>query len=86
MVKFSTAEAREKLGKIIQRAAVEKERIILTRRGKELAALVPIEDMRFLEELEDRLDLEEARAALAEAQADSERPFPWEKLKTELGL
>jgi prevent-host-death family protein len=86
MVKFSTAEAREKLGMIIQRAAVEKERIVLTRRGKELAALVPIEDMRFLEELEDRLDLEEARAALAEAKADPERPIPWEKLKAELGL
>lgn len=86
MVKFSTAEAREKLGKIIQKAAVEKERIILTRRGKELAALVPMEDMRFLEELEDRLDLEEARAALAEAKADSERSIPWERLKAELGL
>lgn len=86
MVKFSTAEAREKLGKIIQKAAVDKERIVLTRRGKEMAALVPIEDMRFLEELEDRLDLEEARAALAEAQADPERPIPWERLKAELGL
>jgi prevent-host-death family protein len=86
MVKFSTAEARGKLALIIQKAAVEKERIILTRRGKELAALVPIEDMRFLEELEDRLDLEEARAALAEAKGDPERPIPWERLKAELGL
>jgi len=86
MVKFSTAEARGKLALIIQKAAVEKERIILTRRGKELAALVPIEDMRFLEELEDRLDLEEARAALAEAKANPEQPIPWEKLKAELGL
>jgi prevent-host-death family protein len=86
MVKFSTAEAREKLGKIIQKAAVDKERIVLTHRGKELAALVPMEDMRFLEELEDRLDLEEARAALAEAKANPERPIPWEKLKAELGL
>ena len=86
MVKFSTAEARGKLSLIIQKAAVDKERIVLTRRGKEMAALVPIEDMRFLEELEDRLDLEEARAALAEAQADPERPILWEKLKAELGL
>ncbi len=86
MVKFSTAEAREKLGQIIQKAAVDKERIVLTRRGKELAALVPMEDMKFLEELEDRLDLEEARAALAEAEADPERSIPWERLKAELGL
>jgi prevent-host-death family protein len=86
MVKFSTAEARGKLGKIIQKAAVDKERIVLTRWGKEMAALVPIEDMRFLEELEDRLDLEEARAALAEAKANPERPIPWENLKADLGL
>ena len=85
MVKFSTAEAREKLGMIIQKAAVEKERIVLTRRGKELAALVPMEDVRFLEELEDRLDLEEARAALAEANADPERPIPWGKAQGRTG-
>jgi prevent-host-death family protein len=74
------------LGQIIQKAAVDKERIVLTRRGKELAALVPMEDMRLLEELEDRFDLEEARVALAEAKADPERPIPWERLKAELGL
>ena len=86
MVKFSTAEAREKFGSIIKKAAVDKERIVLTKRGKDFAALVPIEDMRLLEELEDRLDLEEARAALAEAKADTTPPVAWEKLKAELGL
>jgi prevent-host-death family protein len=86
MVKFTTAEAREKFGSIVKKAALDKERVVLTRRGKELAALVPMEDVRLLEELEDRLDLEEARAALAEAQADPEKTIPWEKLKAELGL
>jgi PHD/YefM family antitoxin component YafN of YafNO toxin-antitoxin module len=60
--------------------------VVITHRGKDLAALVPIEDARFLEELEDRLDLEEARAALAEAKADPEQSIPWETLKAELGL
>lgn len=86
MVKCSTAEARGKLGRIIKKTAVDKERVVITHRGKDMAALVPIEDMRFLEELEDRLDLEEARAALAEAKADPEKPIPWENLKAELGL
>ena len=72
--------------RLSKRLRSKKKGSILTRRGKELAALVPMEDMRFLEELEDRLDLEEARAALAEAKADPERPIPWEKLKAELGL
>ena len=45
---------------------------------------MPIEDLAFLEELEDRLDLEEARAALAEAGTDG--TIPWEKVKKDLGL
>ena len=47
---------------------------------------MPIEDVRLLEELEDRLDLEEARGALAEAKADTTPPIAWEKLKADLGL
>ena len=39
---------------------------MLRRRGKEVAAVVPIDDLRLLEELEDRIDLLDARAALAE--------------------
>ncbi len=86
MEKLSTDEAREKFDSIVKKAAQDKERIVLTRRGKDFAALVPIEDVRLLEDLENRLDLEEARAALAEAKADPTKSVPWEKLKAELGL
>ena len=86
MKRCSAAEARGKLGSIFKKAAEDKERVVITHRGKDLVALVPIEDMRFLEELEDRLDLEEARAALAEAKVDPEKSIPWENLKAELGL
>ena len=81
MRKVSTAEARDQLSTIINRAAFGKERVVLTRHGKELAAVVPIEDVRLLEELEDRFDLEAARDALKE-----EGSIPWEKVKAELGL
>ena len=86
MEKFSTAEAREKFGSIVKKAAQDKERIVLTKRGKDFVALVPIEDMRLLEDLEDRLDLEDARAALAEAKADTTPSVSWDRLKAELGL
>lgn len=86
MEKFSTAEAREKFGSIVKKAAEDKERIVLTKRGKEWAALVPMEDVRLLEDLEDRLDLEEARAALAEAKAEPAPSVSWEMLKAEMGL
>jgi hypothetical protein len=49
-----------------------------------VAAVVPIEDVKLLEELEDRIDLEEARAALAETK--SKGTIPWEKIKADLGL
>ena len=81
MGKVSTVEARDQLSTIINRAAFGKERVVLTRRGKELAAVVPIEDVKLLEELEDRLDLEAAREALKE-----EGTIPWEQVKAELGL
>lgn len=81
MSKVSTVEARERFSDIINRAAFGKERVVLTRRGKELAAVVPIEDMRLLEELENYMDVEAARQALKE-----EGTIPWEKVKAELGL
>jgi len=61
--------------------AYGKDRVVLERRGKPLAALVPVEDLELLEELEDRLDLEAAKKALK-----APGRVPWEKLKKELGL
>ena len=81
---ISTVKAREQLSTVINRTAFGKERIVLTRRGKEVAAVVPIEDVKLLEELEDRIDLEEARAALVETK--SKGTIPWEKIKADLGL
>ena len=67
MPTLDATKARDEFADTINRAAYGKERVILTRRGRELAAVVPIEDVRLLEELEGRLDLQDARAALAEA-------------------
>ncbi len=81
---MSTVDARSQLSEIINRAAFGKERMILTRRGKEIVAVVPIEDVKLLESLEDRIDLEEARSALAESK--KKVTVSWEKIKKELGL
>lgn len=67
MTELSIAEAREQFSEAINRAAYGKERIVVTRRGKPLAAIVPIEDMEAMEAIEDRIDLEEAAKARAEA-------------------
>ena len=84
MTKLSAAEARNEFSEILNRAAFGKERIVLTRRGKDLAAIVPIEDLELLERLEDRIDLEDARAALAEVRESG--TVTWEKIKSDLGL
>jgi len=84
MTKVSTAEARNEFSEILNRASFGKERIVLTRRGKDLAAVVPMEDLELLERLEDRIDLEDARAALMEVRESG--AVTWEKLKSDLGL
>lgn len=84
MMSLSTAQARDQFAEVINRAAYGKERIVLTRRGKALVAVVPIEDVELLRELEDRIDLEDAEAAIAEAERDGY--IPWETVKAELGL
>jgi prevent-host-death family protein len=86
MTRLSVSKAREEFPEVVNRAACAKERTIVSLRGKALAAVIPIEDLRLLDRLAreemDRLDLEDARAALAEPGEN----IPLEVVKKELGL
>ena len=84
MGQVNTVNARAQFSEIINRAAFGKERVTLTRRGKEIVAVVPIEDVMLLEALEDKIDLDEARAALAESKKKG--TVSWDKIKKELGI
>jgi len=64
---IATADAREKFLELIDLVTHNKERVVLTRRGKEIAAIVPIEDLQLLNESENNHDLQEATDALKEA-------------------
>jgi len=79
-VRKDETEIREAL----RRVKAEGERVILEEDGEPAGALVPIEDLRFLEELEERHDLEAYRAALAEA--EREGTVPLEKILEEYGI
>jgi prevent-host-death family protein len=81
MSDVSTKEARNHFGELINRAAFGKERVVLTRRGKKLVALVPLEDLELLNKLEDQMDLAAVEEALKEPGT-----IPWEKVKKELGF
>lgn len=85
MSEYPASQAREQLSELISKAAYGKERVILTRRGKKLVAIVPIEDLELIEQLEDDEDIRDAREALARLKSGEEKTIPWEKVKSQLG-
>jgi prevent-host-death family protein len=81
MTHLAASSLRQKLADALNRVAYKGERIVLERRGKDVAALVSLQDLAVLEALEDRIDLEAAREALKEPGS-----VPWETVKARLGL
>ena len=60
------SKEREGFADAINRAAFGNERVLLRRRGRAVAAVVPLNDLRLLEALENRIDLVDALSALAQ--------------------
>ena len=63
---MTTADARKHFADIVNKVAYGNEPIVLTRRGQEIAALISIEELELLQQIEDRMDIEDAKKALAE--------------------
>jgi len=64
---INTIDAKEQFSELVNQVAHNKERVILTRRGKEIAALISMEDFKLLMSTQDKHDLREAAEALKEA-------------------
>lgn len=68
------------LAHVVRRAEGEHRRFIVRDGGDDIAAIIPLADLHLLLRLEeeelDRIDLEEARRALADP--DDGPPIPWE--------
>ena len=77
---LSISAARQNLADLGNRVALRGERLIIERRGRNLFALVPVEDLELLERLEDEADLDAIRQRL------NEPSRPLADLKAELGL
>jgi prevent-host-death family protein len=84
MTRLSVNSVRKELAETLNRVSYKGERVVVERRGKGVAAIVPVEDLELLEALEDRLDLDAARAALKEAEIKG--TVSWARLKKELGV
>ncbi len=80
--KITTADARKKLSDIINRVAFGDESFVLTRRGEPIAALISMEELQVLQELEDKIDIEDAW----KAKNEPGEPISWDELKKELEL
>lgn len=80
---ITTADAKKEFSELINRVSHNKERFILTRRGKDIAVVIPIEDLRFLQASQDKSDLQEAHEALKEAR--NQGTISLEDLKNEIG-
>ncbi len=86
MTHLDISTARRELFDTVNRVAYGKENIVLCRRGKDMAILVPIEYLPLLEEMEERLEVEAAEAAEVEAASKGETPIPWKEASTMLDL
>lgn len=80
---INTADAKEDFSELINRVSHNKERILLTRRGKAVAAIIPIEDLTAIDDAQSKQELEEAMEALKEAR--SEGAISLEELKERIG-
>jgi prevent-host-death family protein len=78
--KVTSSAARSEFAELVNRAAYGGERVIVHRRKKPVAAVVPLADLELLEQLEDRIDLEDVRRRL------NEPTVPWSKIKKDLDL
>ena len=81
---MTAKEARERFSDLVNRTAFAKERVVVTRNNRRMAAMVPVEDLELLELLEDHVDLQAAKRVLLEARKEGTRP--WAEVKAELGL
>ena len=84
MASIPFSEARAHLTDIVNEVAYGGERMILTRKGKQLVAIIPLEDLKALEALENKIDLEDAKKALSDVKKHG--TVSWEDIKRELGL
>ena len=80
--RLTASTARAQFADLVNRAEYAGERTIVHRRKKPVAAVVPIEDLRLLERMEDQLDLEDALKAMKEPGPR----IPWGRIKKELKL
>ncbi len=83
MTTVTAKQLKERSADVLGRVQYGRERVAVTRHGKEVAAVVSIEDVRLLERLEDLFDTHDALAAIEEA--EREGTISLDELRKKLG-
>jgi len=78
--KISTADARKHFADIVNKVAYGKEPVVLTRRGQEVAALVSMDEFELLQQIEDYVDIEDAKKALDSPKENISAKEVWRQL------
>ncbi|MBN1759042.1 MAG: type II toxin-antitoxin system Phd/YefM family antitoxin [Chitinispirillaceae bacterium] len=83
MTHLAVADARRGLSDILNRVVYGGERVVITRHGKDVAAIVSSKDLEALEKIEDMIDVTEAEKRLSEGRKHA---IPYEAIRREMGL
>jgi prevent-host-death family protein len=81
---LSLSEARDNWADLIGQVQFGGERVTISKRGKPVAVVVSVEDAAWLEAMEDRIDVELAREALAEMERMGGKTFSLAEVRAEL--
>jgi prevent-host-death family protein len=84
MKQITTAQARKHMAELLNRAAYGGERFVVTRHGKGLVAIVPLEDVTLLDRLRALLAKKDFEAALAEMEDAGTRS--WDEVRRDLDV
>jgi prevent-host-death family protein len=89
MTSVTAEKIRKDIEAVLAKVADGGERVRITRRGRTIAAMVPVEDLKLLEavihQLEDMIDIREADKAMKEYERNG-KSVSWEEVKKKYGL
>jgi len=78
----SKISAIKNFSNIVNQVSCESNQVIITHQGKELAAIIPINDLKLLQKIEDYIDIEDAW----KAKLESNERISWDNLREELDV
>jgi len=80
MSRMTATKAKREFGDVLNRVVYQGEEVEIQRRGKSVAAIIPLALYNLIRQIEDEADLKVIRKRA------NEKPIPWPEAKKRLGL